>query len=48
MIEIMARIYVQLIDKGMYTIDTLPNIPGLKEAVQAIIDARGGGNTETE
>lgn len=40
MIEIMARIYVQLIDKGIYTIDTLPNIPGLREAVQAIIDAR--------
>lgn len=33
MVKVMARIYADLIRKGMKTIDDLPNISGLKEAV---------------
>lgn len=37
MVKVMARIYADLIRKGMKTIDDLPNIPGLKEAVEEIL-----------
>ena len=38
MVKAMARIYADLIRKGMKTIDDLPNIDGLREAVEAILN----------
>lgn len=38
MVKVMARIYADLIRKGLKTIDDLPNIPGLKEAVEELLN----------
>ena len=40
MVKVMARIYADLIRKGMKTIDDLPNISGLKEAVEALLNLK--------
>lgn len=38
MVKVMARIYADLIRKGMKTIDDLPKISGLKEAVEELLN----------
>ena len=37
MIKVMARIYADLIRKGLKNIDDVPAIKGLKEAVEALL-----------
>jgi hypothetical protein len=48
MVKVMARIYADLIRKGMKTIDDLPNIPGLKEAVEELLNPEDTNETVSE
>lgn len=48
MVKVMARIYADLIRKGMKTIDDLPNISGLKEAVEELLNPKDTNETVSE
>ena len=48
MVKVMARIYADLIRKGMKTIDDLPNISGLKEAVEELLNPEDTNKTVSE
>lgn len=48
MVKVMARIYADLIRKGLKTIDDVPNIPGLKKAVEELLNPEDQAQTTTE